>query len=75
LSKRIKIVAIILLVLLFFAFSPCFLPPNYHSLSERKRLIVETAAKSTFRHLDEGVYLLTLRVQASSSLLNNFNYF
>ncbi|OYT56959.1 MAG: hypothetical protein B6U76_02295 [Desulfurococcales archaeon ex4484_217_2] len=48
-SKRMKIVAIILLVLLFFAFSPCFLPPNYHSLSERKRLIVETAAKSAFQ--------------------------
>ena len=69
-SKRMKIVAIILLVLLFFAFSPCFLPPNYHSLSERKRLIVEIAAKSAFRHLDEGVYLLTLRLDYVDMFVN-----
>ena len=60
-SRRIKVIIIILLVLLI-AFLPCILPPNYQSLPERKRLIVEAAVESAFRHLDSGVWLLTLRL-------------
>ncbi|GEM_PF-2640542 len=69
LSKKLMI-TITVLTILFLAFLPCILPPNYHSLSERKRLIVETAVKSAFRHLDEGVYLLTLRLDYVDMFVN-----
>jgi len=61
-SKAYIIIVVMLIVL--WAFLPLIMPQNYAAnLTEREKQAVEAAIKDAFKHLDSGVYLLTVRIE------------
>ena len=72
LSKKLM-TTITVLIILFLAFLPCILPSNYQDLdlSERRKLIVKAAIEGAPRHLDSGVWLLTLRLDYVNIFVNS----
>jgi hypothetical protein len=49
------------IAIVIWALSPCIMPPNYTSLPEKERAMVEAAIRDAERHL-EGTWALTLRL-------------
>jgi len=61
---RLKVVVVIAVILvILWAFSPLIIPQNYANLYEKEKQAVETAIENAFKHLDSGIYLLTIRIE------------
>jgi len=57
-----KHVTVLVLAILILAFLPLLLPPNYATLPQERRRIVEVAIKNAYNHLDSGFQLMVIRI-------------
>ena len=61
---RLKVVVVIAVILvILWALSPLIVPQNYANLSEKERRAVRAAIEDASKHLDFGIYILTIRIE------------